>query len=218
MPTKIRLQRHGKKGQPFYHIVIADGRAPRDGRNIERIGTYNPVAKPAEIYLDFDRALHWVQVGAQPSDTVRSLLSYKGVMYKNHLLNGVKKGAFSAEQAELKFQEWMEAKKAKIENAHKELENKTRSEQKQRLDAETKIKEARQEEIAKRRQAEVEEQVKEAQEKQAEQEAAEAPAAEETAEAPAAEEATEEPKAEAKPAEEKKEEKSDDDKEEKKAE
>ena len=117
MPTKIRLQRHGKKGQAFYHIVIADGRAPRDGRNIEKIGTYNPVAKPAEIVLDFERALYWVQVGAQPTDTVRSLLSYKGVIYKNHLLKGVTKGALTAEQAELKFEEWLEAKQSKIENA-----------------------------------------------------------------------------------------------------
>jgi len=168
MPTKIRLQRHGKKGQPFYHIVIADGRAPRDGRNIERIGTYNPVTKPAEIVLDFERALYWVQVGAQPTDTVRSLLSYKGVIYKNHLLKGVKKGALTVEQAELKFQEWLEAKQSKIDNAGKELENKERADEKQRLEAEAKIKDARLEEFAKKRAAEVEKQVKEAQAKKAE--------------------------------------------------
>jgi small subunit ribosomal protein S16 len=167
MPTKIRLQRYGKKGQPFYHIVIADGRAPRDGRNIEKIGTYNPLTKPAEIVLDFERALHWLQVGAQPTDTVRSLLSYKGVVYKNHLLKGVTKGALTPEQAELKFQEWNEAKLSKIENASKELENKERAQEKQRLDAEAKIKEARLEEFAKRREAEIEKQVQEAREKQA---------------------------------------------------
>lgn len=196
MPTKIRLQRHGKKGQPFYHIVIADGRAPRDGRFIEKIGTYNPIAKPAELILDFDKALHWVQVGAQPTDTVRSLLSYKGVLYKNHLLKGVTKGALTAEQAELKFQEWMEAKQAKIDNANSELENKERSEEKKRLEAEAKIKEAREAEIAKRRQAEADAQVKEAQEKQAAEAGEEEPAAQaEEAEAPKAEE-TEAPKAE----------------------
>ena len=201
MPTKIRLQRHGKKGQAFYHIVIADGRAPRDGRFIEKIGTYNPIAKPAELILDFDKALHWVQVGAQPSDTVRSLLSYKGVLYKNHLLKGVTKGALTAEQAELKFQEWMEAKQARIDNANSELENKERSEEKERLEAEAKIKEARLEEIAKRRQAEADAQVKEAQEKQAAEAGEEAPAAvAEEAEAPKAEE-TEAPKEEAPKAE-----------------
>lgn len=187
MPTKIRLQRHGKKGQPFYHIVIADGRAPRDGRNIEKIGTYNPVAKPAEIVLDFERALYWVQVGAQPSDTVRSLLSYKGVIYKNHLLKGVKKGALTAEQAELKFQDWLEAKQSKVVNASKEDENKERAAEKQRLEAEAKIKEARLEEFAKKRAAEVEKQVKEAQAKHAE-----------AAEAAAQAQASAEPEAEVK--------------------
>jgi len=167
MPTKIRLQRHGKKGQPFYHIVIADGRAPREGRNIEKIGTYNPIAKPAEIVLDFERALYWVQVGAQPTDTVRSLLSFKGVLYKNHLLKGVTKGALTTEQAELKFQDWMESKQSKIENASKEQENKDRLAGKQLIEAETKIKDARLEDLAKKRQAEIDKEVKAAQEKQA---------------------------------------------------
>ncbi len=197
MPTKIRLQRHGKKGQPFYHIVIADGRAPRDGRFIEKIGTYNPIAKPAELILDFDKALHWIQVGAQPSDTVRSLLSYKGVLYKNHLLKGVTKGALTAEQAELKFQEWMEAKQARIDNANSEMENNERSEEKKRLEAEAKIKEARQEEIAKRRQAEADAKVKEAQEKAAAEAGEKVPATEAgEAETPATEATTEEKSAE----------------------
>ena len=113
MPTKIRLQRHGKKGQPFYHIVIADGRAPRDGKYIERIGTYNPLVKPADIKLDFDRALHWLQVGAQPTDTMRAILTYKGVIYKNHLLVGVKKGAHTEEQANAKFDAWLKEKEEK---------------------------------------------------------------------------------------------------------
>ena len=120
MPTKIRLQRKGKKGQPFYHIVIADGRAPRDGKNIERIGTYNPLTKPADINFDFDRALYWIQAGAQPTDTVRAILSYKGVMYKNHLIIGVKKGALTQEQADAKFDAWLKDKEAKIESKLKE--------------------------------------------------------------------------------------------------
>jgi small subunit ribosomal protein S16 len=174
MPAKIRLQRHGKKGRPFYHIVIADGRAPRDGRYIERIGTYNPVVTPAEINLDFDRALHWVQVGAQPTDTVRTLLSFKGVLHRNHLDIGVKKGALTKEQADLKFQQWMDEKQAKIDNAMNEKLNKDRSELKKRIEAEAKIKEERLEEIAKKRQAEAEKQAAEAAaKKQAEAEAAE---------------------------------------------
>ena len=103
MPTKIRLQRKGKKGQPFYHIVIADGRAPREGRFIEKIGVYNPLSKPAEIDINFDKALDWLQKGAQPTDTVKAILSYKGVLYKSHLLKGVKKGAMTLEEAEAKY-------------------------------------------------------------------------------------------------------------------
>ncbi|NCC72252.1 MAG: 30S ribosomal protein S16 [Sphingobacteriia bacterium] len=168
MPTKIRLQRHGKKGRPFYHIVIADGRAPRDGRFIERIGTYNPVAIPAEIDLDFDRALYWVRVGAQPSDTVRALLSFKGVMYKNHLLKGVDKKALTLEEAEVKFSEWLEAKKQRFINSLQETENKKRQQQKKALEEETRIKEERAAEIAKKRAEEIEKKVKAAQEKAAE--------------------------------------------------
>ena len=89
MATKIRLQRFGRKARPFYHIVIADGRAPRDGRFIEKIGTYNPLTNPATIELDFEKAINWVTVGAQPTDSVRAILSYKGVMMKHHLLKGV---------------------------------------------------------------------------------------------------------------------------------
>ncbi len=182
MPTKIRLQRHGKKGRPFYHIVIADGRAPRDGRFIEKIGTYNPIEKPAEIILDFDRAIYWLQTGAQLTDTVRNILSYRGVLYKNHLLKGVTKGALSAEQAEAKFLEWMETKTAKIENANKEIENAVRAEKKKFMDAETKVNEGRAAEIAKRRADEVEKQVAETQAKHAAAKA-EAEPADETREA-----------------------------------
>ena len=99
MPARIRLQRHGKKNQPFYHIVVADGRAPRDGRFIEKLGTYNPLTNPATIDLNFDRAVEWVKNGAQPSDTVRRILSYKGVLLRRHLQIGVEKGAISQEVA-----------------------------------------------------------------------------------------------------------------------
>ena len=184
MPAKIRLQRHGKKGQPFYHIVIADGRSPRDGRFIEKIGTYNPLTEPAQINLKFDRALYWYSVGAVPTDTVRSLLSKKGVMLKFHLLQGVKKGAMTEEQAEVKFQNWMKEKEAKMEQIAKTKEEKARGEKKVRLEAEKKINEARAEELAKKRLAELEaKKAEEAPEAPAEEAAAEeAPAAEAPAE------------------------------------
>ena len=102
MSTKIRLARHGRKGRPFYHVVIADSRAPRDGRYIEKIGTYNPNTNPATIDLKFDRALYWLMTGAQPTDTASRILSYKGVLLKKHLLEGVKKGAFDEAAAEAK--------------------------------------------------------------------------------------------------------------------
>jgi len=143
MPTKIRLQRHGKKGRPFYHIVIADGRAPRDGKFIEKLGTYNPLSKPAEIEIDFERALHWLQCGAQPTDTARAILTYKGVVYKNHLLKGVAKGALTLEQAEAKFQVWLNEKEAKISSASKESEQKVRDLNKKRIADELKISEAK---------------------------------------------------------------------------
>ena len=151
MPAKIRLQRHGKKGQPFYHIVIADGRAPRDGRFIEKIGTYNPVTVPAEINLNFDKALDWLNKGAQPTDTVRSILSKKGVMLKKHLMIGVQKGAMTAEQAEVKFQTWMKEKEAKLANEIKAKAEKSRADHKARIEAESKVNAARAEEIAKKK-------------------------------------------------------------------
>ena len=180
MPAKIRLQRHGKKGQPFYHIVIADGRSPRDGRFIEKIGTYNPLTEPAQINLKFDRALYWYTVGAVPTDTVRSLLSKKGVMLKYHLLQGVKKGAMTEEQAEVKFQNWMKEKEAKMAEVVKAKEEKARGEKKVRLEAEKKVNEARAEELAKKRLAELEaKKAEEAAAQAAETPAEEAPATEE---------------------------------------
>ena len=186
MPTMIRLSRHGKTHKAFYHIVVADGRAPRDGRFIEKIGTYNPISNPAEIVLDFDKALDWIQKGAQPTDTARAILSYKGVLYKNHLLIGAKKGAFTEAEAEAKFQKWLEDKEAKNAASKSGIEEKIRAEQKEKFEAEVKVKEERTAEIAKKRAAAVEAQVKEAQDAADETPAEEAPA---TEEAPAVEEA-----------------------------
>ena len=110
MAVKIRLARHGKKAAPFYHIVAADSRAPRDGKFIEKLGTYNPITNPATIELNFERALDWLMKGAQPTDTCRAILSYKGVLYKKHLLGGEAKGAFSESDAEAKFNQEERAK------------------------------------------------------------------------------------------------------------
>jgi small subunit ribosomal protein S16 len=155
MPVKMRLQRFGKKRSPFYHLVIADGRAPRDGKFIEKIGTYNPTRVPAEIELNFEAALSWLQKGAQPTDTMRAILSYKGVLYKYHLLKGVKKGAFTEEEAEKRFQAWMKEKEAKIAAKSEGIKNQEQEDIKKRLEAESKIREARAEELAKKRAVEL---------------------------------------------------------------
>ena len=115
MPVRIRLQRHGKKGKPFYWIVAADSRSPRDGRYLEKIGVYNPNTNPATVEVNVDSAVQWLENGAQPSDTARTLLSYRGAMLKHHLNGGVRKGAFSAEDAEKKFEEWLASKEARIQ-------------------------------------------------------------------------------------------------------
>jgi small subunit ribosomal protein S16 len=143
MPVRMRLQRRGKKGDPFYHIVIADGRAPRDGKFIEKIGTYNPITKPAEIVLNIDKAIKWLNNGAQPSDTVRAVLSYKGVLYKNHLLKGVAKGALTQEQADVKFNEWVTEKEAKISSSKTQDKLASKEDIKKRLEAEAKVNEAK---------------------------------------------------------------------------
>jgi len=114
MPVKIRLQRKGRRKRPFYHIVIADSRAPRDGRFIEKIGTYNPMTSPATIDLDRDAAYTWLTKGAQPTDTVRAILRFKGVLYRKHLMRGVSKGALTQEEADKKWQEWIDAKEGRI--------------------------------------------------------------------------------------------------------
>jgi small subunit ribosomal protein S16 len=196
MPVKMRLQRYGKKRSPYFHIVIADGRAPRDGKYIEKIGMYNPTKNPAEINIDFDAALSWLQKGAQPTDTVKAILSYKGVLYKNHLMKGVQKGAFDEAQAEVKFQAWLKEKEAKIAAKVSGLREESQKERKERLEAETKIREAREAELAKKRAAEMEAEAAAAKEAAGNtEEAAEGEATEET---PAAEEKAEETKAEEK--------------------
>ena len=122
MPVKIRLQRHGKKGKPFYWIVAADARSKRDGKYLEKLGTYNPNFNPAQIELDVDGTVKWLQNGAQPTDTAKSILSYRGVMLKNHLVGGVRKGALTEEQAEAKFQAWIDEKTAKVDAKKSDLE------------------------------------------------------------------------------------------------
>ncbi|MCR4680543.1 MAG: 30S ribosomal protein S16 [Bacteroidales bacterium] len=177
MATRIRLQRRGKKNQPFYHLVIADGRAPRDGRFIEDLGTYNPLTNPATLNINFDRALYWLEAGAAPSDTARSILKREGVYMMKHLRGGVAKGAFSEAEAQKRFEAWKQEKESKLNNVAVEEKNKKRAVVKERLAAEVKVKEAMSAKIAARN-AEIA-----AAEAKAAQEAAEAAAAEAAAEA-----------------------------------
>ena len=148
MATKIRLQRHGRKGYAFYHIVIADSRAPRDGKFIERIGSYNPNTNPATIDLKFDRALYWMNVGAQPTDTVRNILSDEGVLLKKHLLGGVAKGAFSEADVETKFQAWKDAKQTDLKSKASKLSEAERAAEKTRIEAEKAVNKAKAEALA----------------------------------------------------------------------
>src|SRR5882757_7249272 len=186
MATKIRLQRHGKKGKPFYYIVVADARAPRDGRFIERLGSYNPNTNPATIDINFDKTLDWVNDGAQPTDTCRAILSYKGVMYKKHLQGGVKKGAITEEQAEAKFAEWLDQKEGKITGKKTDLTSAKDTARKAALVAEAKKKEEKAASIAPKNTPPVEEVEEEA--PVAEAEVDETPVAEAAAEeTPAAE-------------------------------
>jgi small subunit ribosomal protein S16 len=189
MPAKIRLQRKGKKGQPYYHIVIADGRAPREGRFIEKIGVYNPLTKPAEIEINFDKALDWLHKGAQPTETVKAILSYKGILYKNHLLKGVKKGAMTPEQAEEKFQAWNSEKLAKIASSRNQHLLSLKETKKQQMNEEARVNEAKAAAIAKKYAKAAREQAEAA---EAEEVAAET-APEVAAESPAAESPAAEP-------------------------
>ncbi|MDR1402476.1 MAG: 30S ribosomal protein S16 [Tannerellaceae bacterium] len=151
MATKIRLQRHGRKGYAFYKIVVADSRAPRDGKFIERIGSYNPNTNPATIDLDFDRALYWLQVGAQPTDTARNILSEEGVCLKKHLLEGVKKGAFDEATVETKFQAWLKSKQQAVQTLKDKDSESAKAEAKARLDAEKEVNKAKAVEVTKKK-------------------------------------------------------------------
>ncbi|MBO6117867.1 MAG: 30S ribosomal protein S16 [Bacteroidales bacterium] len=151
MAVKIRLQRHGKKNQPFYHIVIADARAARDGKFIEKIGTYNPLTSPATVNVNIDRACQWLQNGAQPTDTVRSLLRYTGVLYKKHLQGGVTKGAFSQDVADKRFNDWMEEREKKIAAKISKDANDKNAKKREALKAEADVNTKRAEVIAKKR-------------------------------------------------------------------
>jgi small subunit ribosomal protein S16 len=193
MPVKIRLQRHGKKGYPFYHIVIADGRAPRDGKFIEKLGTYNPNTNPASIDLNFEKTLQWVKNGAQPTETARAILSYKGVMMKLHLDKGVTKGAMTEEQAQAKFEKWLEEKQSKIEGKKKKLATSKEQSYSERMKAETEKNQARAAALAVKNAPVVEEVAEEAPAEATEAAVEEAPAAEAAAEeTPAAEASSEE--------------------------
>ncbi|MDO1501775.1 30S ribosomal protein S16 [Winogradskyella maritima] len=143
MPVKIRLQRHGKKGKPYYWIVAADSRSKRDGKYLEKLGFYNPNTNPATIDLNVDGAVQWLQNGAQPTDTAKALLSYKGAMLKNHLAGGVRKGALTEEQAEAKFNAWVEEKAAKVEAKESKLSKAEADARAKALEAEKAINEAR---------------------------------------------------------------------------
>ena len=196
MSVKIRLQRHGKKGKPFFHIVVADARASRDGKFIEKIGTYNPVTNPAVIDLNVDSAVKWLNNGAQPTDTARAILSYKGVLYKRHLQGGVAKGAFDQATADSKFATWLEGKAQQVLGKKDGLAKSKEDAKKAALEAEAKVNQGRLDAAQKLvDDAKAEADAKLAEEKAAE-EAANAPVAEEAAPEAVAE-TTEEPTAEA---------------------
>lgn len=207
MSVRIRLQRHGRKSKPFYHIVAADQRTKRDGRNIERIGSYDPTRNPAFIDLDFDKALKWVENGAQPTDTCRAILSYKGVLMRDHLNRGVKKGALTQDQADAKFEEWLQSKADQIDRKKSGLSKAAEKEAAERLKAEKEVREKRESVIAERQA----EEAKAAEEARAAEEAKNAPAVEEAPaeEAKAPEATAEEKKDDAPAGDEKKEEKAD---------
>ena len=200
MATKIRLQRHGKKGKPFFHIVAADSRAKRDGRFIEKLGTYNPNTNPATIDLNFDETLKWVQTGAEMTDTARAILSYKGILYKNHLIKGIAKGALTEEQVEERFAKWLDEKAGKVTLKKEKLEKAAEKTKADKMKSEAEVSAARAKEIEAKNTPEVEEAPAEEAaapeaEAPADAPAAAAPEAEAPADAPAAEAAA--PEAEA---------------------
>jgi small subunit ribosomal protein S16 len=148
MALRIRLQRHGRRNRPFYHVVVAESRAPRDGKFVERLGYYDPLTQPATIEINFERALYWLNVGAQPTETAKALLSAKGVLYRRHLDIGVKKGALTQEQADAKFNEWLAKKEAKLNELKKKYEEAKRKKQEERLKLEQKVREERAKKLA----------------------------------------------------------------------
>jgi small subunit ribosomal protein S16 len=148
MAVKIRLQRHGKKDSAFFHLVVADGRAPRDGKFIEKLGVYNPNTNPATIDLNFDSALSWLMKGAQPTDTCRAILSYKGVLMKKHLLEGVKKGALTEAQVEEKFSKWAQTKDGKINSKKENLSGADKKKLEDKFKAESLVKDAKAAKVA----------------------------------------------------------------------
>jgi len=186
MAVKIRLQRHGKKNFAFFHIVVADGRAPRDGKFIEQLGSYNPNTNPATIVLDGEKALAWLNVGAQPTLTARRILSYEGILLKKHLAEGVAKGALTEAQAEAKFNAWKEERDNKIAAKKAGIKNDEIAKAKAAKAAETAVNEARAKAIAAKK-AEAEEAAAKAAEEAAAAEEAPAEEAAAEAEAPAAE-------------------------------
>ncbi len=190
MAVKMRLQRHGRKGYAYYHIVIADSRAPRDGKFIERIGSYNPNTNPATVDLKFDRALYWLNVGAQPTDTTRNILSDEGVLMMKHLQGGVKKGAFDEAEAEKRFNAWKTSKESAVSKTKAKLDAEKQAKEKAKAKAEADLLKARQAEMAKKKADELEAKVAEAAKPEVEETAQveEAPVAEET---PAVEATTE---------------------------
>lgn len=197
MPAKIRLQRQGKKGHPYFHIVVADVRAARDGKYIERIGFYNPNTDPATIEIDVDSAVKWLNNGAQPTDTARAILGYKGVLYKNHLNKGVKKGAFDEAEAEKRFNTWLEEKQAKIDGKKSDLASASTKAAADRKQAEIDKNKERAAAIAAANAPEPEPEAEEATETPTDTAQGEAEVAEATQEAPANEEATAEAQADA---------------------
>ena len=148
MPVKIRLSRQGKKGYAFYHIVAADSRAPRDGKYIERLGSYNPNTHPASVELDFDKALTWLNNGAQPTETCRNILSHEGVLLKKHLLGGVKKGAFSEAEAENRFEKWKAENQSKTDSVKNAATKQKNEAARKSREAEVKAKEAMAKKVA----------------------------------------------------------------------
>lgn len=148
--VKIRLARRGRKKLAMFDVVVSDARAPRDGRFIEKLGTYNPLTNPASINIDNERAFHWIMNGAQPTDTVKAMLSSRGVLLRKHLQIGVNKGALTQEQADAKLAEWLTSKEAKVQTKRDKLSQSKEAQAKARKEAETKIKEARAEAIRKK--------------------------------------------------------------------